>query len=104
MPDKDVQATVIELTARSIFNNIPQRYKNIYVCGGGKKNTNLINRMQIHAKREILSTESLGWMPESIEASCFAWLAAKAISRETFSLEKITGADKKGKIGSITFA
>ncbi len=71
------------------------------VCGGGALNTHLMARLQHHlAGRRVLSTEVFGLPPLQVEATAFAWLARKAMRRETGSLPTVTGAKKDEKKGT----
>ena len=110
----DVQATLCELTAQVIAHDV-QRYaaeaKQLWVCGGGALNGHLMSRLQANlqdAKRElnvpcaqVLSTEAHGLPPLQVEAAAFAWLAAKAMKRETGSLKSVTGARGARVLGAI---
>ena len=99
-----MQRTIIELTAITISNTIPDKYKKLFICGGGIKNKFLMERINIKTRRKIFSTSQLGWKPESIESACFAWLATKTLFKQKLELKDITGAKKNGINGSITFA
>ncbi len=100
--DKDVLTTVIELTALTITKDLPPESNTVYVCGGGVKNSFLIERIKKNVKGDVYSTEKIGWNPQLLEASCFAWLALKRINKEKLNLKKITGSKKPIMLGSIT--
>ena len=49
----------------------------------------------------IASTEELGIHPDWVEAMAFAWLAQRALKRETGSLPAVTGAKGSRVLGAI---
>ena len=100
---KNIQSTLIELTALTITNNIPKSCKKVYVCGGGAKNSYLLERMIKLSHCEVFSTEIIGWDPQAIEAACFAWLASKTLNYEKLDLRLITGSKNPVILGNITF-
>jgi anhydro-N-acetylmuramic acid kinase len=101
----DVQATLTELSASACAASVKQysaASKELIVCGGGAYNGHLMRRLQsllptIHVK----SSQALGLPPLQVEASAFAWLARKAILRETASLQTVTGAQGARILGAI---
>ena len=103
--DVDVQATLCEFTALSIANDLKQHApeaKQLWVCGGGAFNGHLMARLQVHVPGvQVASTEAHGLPPLQVEAAAFAWLAAKAMKRETGSLESVTGARGARVLGAI---
>ena len=100
---KDILATLIELTALTIVANIPKKIDTLYVCGGGVKNSFLLERIEKTSKCKIHSISKIGWDPQMLESACFAWLASKILNNETVDLRMITGSKKPVKLGNITF-
>ena len=101
----DVQATLCEFTAVAIAQDLkrhaPEAHQ-LWVCGGGALNGQLMSRLQAHAQGvQVASTELQGLPPLQVEAAAFAWLAAKAMKRETSSLESVTGARGARVLGAI---
>lgn len=101
----DVQATLAELTAITCAKDII-RYSNnsetVVVCGGGALNTHLMQRLQTALpKMSVVSSEAFGLPPLQVEAAAFAWLARKAIRRETASFKSVTGARGSRILGAI---
>ncbi len=101
----DVQATLTELTASACAEDV-RRYgfesKDLIVCGGGAFNGHLMARLQAHLPAmQISSSQTHGLPPLQVEATAFAWLARKAVLRETASLEKVTGARGARVLGAI---
>jgi len=101
----DVQATLCEFTALAIAQDLKHHApeaKQLWVCGGGALNGHLMLRLQSHAPGvQVASTEAHGLPPLQVEAAAFAWLAAKAIKRETGSLKSVTGARGARVLGAI---
>lgn len=102
---QDVQSTLTEFTARVCAQDV-QRYANhakeLIVCGGGALNGHLMRRLAHHLPDlQVISSEQRGLPPLQVEAAAFAWLAFKAIHRETASLPSVTGARGARVLGAI---
>lgn len=101
----DVQTTLCEFTAQAIADDLKRQApdaKQLWVCGGGALNGHLMSRLQSLAPGvQVESTEAHGLPPLQVEAAAFAWLAAKAVKRETGSLESVTGARGARVLGAI---
>ena len=102
---KDVQATLLALTATTITEDIKKRRiqpKRVAICGGGAHNNALqqVLRTQL-PDLTIVGTEALGVDPDFMEAMMFAWLADKALSHTPLDLKKITGAKSLAIFGAI---
>ena len=100
---KNIQTTLTELTALTIAKNIPKDCSKIYICGGGAKNSYLMERIQIISQRKVFTTYKIGWDPQMLEAACFAWLASKTLDKEKLDLRTITGSKRPTILGNITF-
>lgn len=104
---KDVQATLVELTAKSIANGIeqlPSTPAECFICGGGIHNYYLIKRLQQALPNcEILSTAELGVDPDYVEAVAFAWLARQSVNQQTGNLPTVTQARSKALLGGVYF-
>jgi anhydro-N-acetylmuramic acid kinase len=101
----DVQATLAELTARSVAEGIQQFASGtdeLYVCGGGAHNKDLLRRLarNLPATR-IATTTAVGLEPDWVEAVAFAWLAMRTMNNETGNLPSVTGASHKVVLGTI---
>ena len=101
----DVQATLTELTALAAAKNVKVfagNAKTLVVCGGGALNGHLMRRLQAALPSMVVaSSEAFGLPPLQVEAAAFAWLARKAIQRETASFESVTGAQGSRILGAI---
>ena len=101
----DVQATLLELTARSVANAIIQ-YANdaadVLLCGGGVHNGALIRRLRtLLQPRELSSTAVYGVDPDYLEATAFAWLARQRLLGLPGNLPAVTGARGFRVLGAI---
>jgi anhydro-N-acetylmuramic acid kinase len=102
---EDMQATLAELTARSVAKAIAKfcpGAEEVYLCGGGVHNHDLVMRITRELTgMKIASTERLGIHPDWVEAMAFAWLAQRALKRETGNLPEVTGAKGPRVLGAI---
>lgn len=102
---EDVQSTLCDLTATSIIRAINQYAENteeIYICGGGVHNKELMRRLQALTKCPVATTEPLGVHPDWVEAMAFAWLAYQYQHQLTGNLPSVTGANKSVILGNKT--
>lgn len=102
IPSEDIQATLTELTATTIADNL-NRYsaKYIWVCGGGAKNRHLMERLQSLCLTPILSTDAAGIPIDWIEACAFAWLAYRTQHHAPSNIPSVTGASEASILGAI---
>lgn len=102
LASNDVQATLVELTAITIANAVnKETSKHIWICGGGAKNTFLMDRLQNHCKARILSTDAMGIPVDWIEACAFAWFAHQTQHRQPCNIPSVTGASSESILGAI---
>ena len=101
----DVQATLCDLTAKSIsdaVSSFAKTTKQIFVCGGGVRNKSLMKRLaEMLAGCEVASTARAGLDPDWVEAAAFAWLAMRTVNGQTGNLPSVTGASHKVNLGDI---
>ena len=101
----DVQATLLELTTRTIATVAREQAGDsqaLYLCGGGARNDYLLERLQGHLPgMEVLTTTALGVDPDSMEAIAFAWLAWRCMHHQTGNLPAVTGAAGERILGAI---
>ncbi len=102
---EDIQATLLELTARSLTEAIQNhnlRQPALYLCGGGSHNQGLHQRLeQLMPGCQIDTTEALGLHPDWMEATAFAWFAMRTLNRQTSSRASVTGARGDRILGAI---
>jgi anhydro-N-acetylmuramic acid kinase len=101
----DVQATLLALTVRSVADAVhryAQNCQRLLVCGGGVHNHAL---MQMFSSTltgiKVQSTAAVGWDPDWIEATCFAWLASRTLAGLPGNLPSVTGASAPVILGAI---
>lgn len=83
------------LTACTVTRAIAQHgvgQGTIYVCGGGAKNTALLQRLQSQWPGDVQTTDALGVPAQDVEAMAFAWLAWAHHTKKTGNLPEVTGA------------
>lgn len=102
---QDVEATLAELSARSIADAIEQycpQADELYVCGGGAHNLCVIERLRRNLPRcHITTTAALGIDPDWVEAIAFAWLAKQTLDGRPGNLAAVTGAGGERVLGAI---
>lgn len=105
IPAKHVQATLCELTARSISDAIHKhapKTDEVLVCGGGVHNLALMLRLQmLLGTIRVVSTEEFGTDPDYVEAIAFAWLAKRTLERRAGNIPSVTGARHGVILGGI---
>ncbi|MDA8362897.1 MAG: anhydro-N-acetylmuramic acid kinase [Gammaproteobacteria bacterium] len=101
----DVQATLTELTARSIaqaINGSGGGADEVFVCGGGARNSELMRRLQANlGATPLRSTAELGLHPDWVEATAFAWLAHRTLEGLSGNLPSVTGARHEAVLGAV---
>ena len=101
----DVQATLLELTARTITDAIHKHAKQcqeIIVCGGGRLNSLLMARLTLlNPERTVQTSEELGIDGDAIEAAAFAYLAWLFLERRPGNVPSVTGAKGPRLLGSL---
>ncbi|MGI9324542.1 MAG: anhydro-N-acetylmuramic acid kinase [Pseudomonadales bacterium] len=101
---EQVQATLAELTARSVGQSIADYGDSpaqLFVCGGGRLNRHLLRRLRALCPMPVHSTEDVGINGDSLEAAAFAWLAHRTIEGLAGSAPSVTGAKGSRVLGAI---
>ncbi|MBK5008703.1 anhydro-N-acetylmuramic acid kinase [Pseudomonas sp. S60] len=103
--DEDVQATLLELSARSIIdslNNAQPGTHALLVCGGGARNGALMARLaQLLPQAKVASTAAYGIDPDWVEAMAFAWLAHCCLEGVAANRPSVTAARGLRILGAI---
>ncbi|HTN49448.1 MAG TPA: anhydro-N-acetylmuramic acid kinase [Burkholderiaceae bacterium] len=101
----DLQRTLTEFTARAVGSAIGRwcrEARDVIVCGGGARNTKLMQVLAATvAPRELRTSEALGIPADQVEALAFAWLARRFIRREPGSVAEATGARGPRVLGAL---
>lgn len=102
---EDVQATLLELTCRTIAQSIRQHCtgaKEVYLCGGGAHNQTLCTRLAALLPGSSVQTVNvLGVDGDYLEAMAFAWLAQQALHGKAANLPLVTGARHSCILGAV---
>lgn len=102
IPSEDIQATLTELTAVTIADNLNQiEARHIWACGGGAKNRFLMERLQALCPTPILTTDAAGIPIDWIEACAFAWFAYQTTHHIPSNIPSVTGASEAAVLGAI---
>lgn len=101
----DVQATLAMLTARTIADAV-QRWggsaKEVYVCGGGAHNHDLLRKLSgLLPRVKVATSAALGVDPDWVEALAFAWLAKRTVHADAGNIPTVTGARGPRVLGAI---
>jgi anhydro-N-acetylmuramic acid kinase len=103
--ERDVQATLLELTARSTAGALRLAgfdAQRVIVCGGGARNRALMQRLEtLFAPAPVESSDRHGLDAQQLEAVAFAWLAMQAVSQRPANLPEVTGARGPRVLGAI---
>lgn len=104
VPAADLQSTLMQLTVDTLLDglNLSGRLvEEIYVCGGGAQNTELMKRLKIASGVPVETTAVLGVDPKLVEACAFAWMAKRTLEGEPANLPSVTGASGLRVLGGI---
>lgn len=93
---EDVQATLAEMTARSVADALRRTQpdtQRLIACGGGVHNRLLMRRVGAALPGVIVESSSAhGIDPDAVEAAGFAWLAWQTLERLPGNRPEVTGA------------
>ena len=107
LDEQDVQATLAEFTAVTISDALlgaDAGIDEVYVCGGGAANTDLMRRLFRRLDpRPLGTTEELGCDPAWVEAAAFGWLAWRTLEGLTGNVPAVTGATEERILGAIFY-
>lgn len=102
---QDVQATLLQLSVRSIVQALQQHQpetRRLLVCGGGVHNQALMRALaQALPQLSVQSTAAFGIDPDTVEAMGFAWLARQTLLGRPGNLAAVTGACGPRVLGAI---
>ena len=102
----DIQATLAELTARTVANALLRVMTtlphDLLLCGGGVHNPFLVERIRTCLPGVAVSdTGQHGLHPDWVEATLFAWLARERLSDRKQDTRSITGASEPVLLGDV---
>ena len=96
---EDGAATLTEFTAEICSKKISS--SKIYICGGGRKNNYLIERIKKKISNEIEMIDILGINGDFVESQAFAYLAIRSYLKLPISFPETTGCSKPCTGGAI---
>jgi anhydro-N-acetylmuramic acid kinase len=98
---EDVQATLLELSARTITASAGTAQE-LWLCGGGVHNDALVSRIAaLLPGKPVASTAQLGLDPDWVEAAAFGWLARQTLQNQPGNLAAVTGASGPRVLGAV---
>lgn len=100
----DIQATLMELTAKSAGDAISKHltHGEVLVCGGGAHNGALLRSLQRHLPAfAVRTTADCGMDADSLEAVAFAWFARQTLNGQRIDFSPFTGASSPVIAGGI---
>lgn len=98
----DVQATLLQLTARSVATAIARHAPDacdVLVCGGGAANVALMQALQEALACPLRRTDDYGLPAQWVEAAAFGWLAWCHDVGRPAGLPEVTGARRPTVLG-----
>lgn len=102
---EDVQATLVEFSARSIAEAIRTHCglpAAVFACGGGARNPQLMAALARELpETRVRTTDTAGLDGDSLEAIAFAWLAQRTMHGLSGNLPEVTGARGERILGAI---
>ncbi len=97
--DEDIAATLLELSAKTINDELKKHnIERVIVCGGGANNAFLLERLDA---KEVITSDEAGVSSEYMEAMAFAYLAALKIHNKTVDICSVSGARENSTLGVI---
>jgi len=63
----------------------------VIVCGGGRRNLQILRELGLRVRRPIITAERAGWRGDAVEAEAFAYLAARTLKGLPISFPGTTG-------------
>ena len=99
LPPANVQATLTELTARTITQDIHNTIEEIVLCGGGVHNSYLLERIAANTPSKVSTSDDKGVSSDFMEAMLMAWLGWMHLQQHPVDLTAITGASKPSILG-----
>lgn len=101
----DIQATLVEFTARTLTDGI--RYyapyaQSLWICGGGAFNPVLMRRINMLSGLQAQGTRERGIPEDQVEALAFAWLARARLLGQAGNVPSVTGAQGERILGNLT--
>lgn len=94
LPLEDAVATLASFTVQSVvksFKNLPALPKVVYVAGGGRHNSYIMEALNKALPYPVGPVEKLDWNGDAVEAKGFAYLAVRSLLGLALTLPTTTG-------------
>jgi anhydro-N-acetylmuramic acid kinase len=91
---QDAAATLVAFTAEAVrrgFELVGERPGDLIVCGGGRRNPEIMRALSERLPCRVSDADAHGWRGDAIEAEAFAYLAARTARGLPISFPKTTG-------------
>jgi len=89
---EDGAATLAAFTVAAIAAApVPEPPRRVLVCGGGRKNLEIMARLRKAFGVPVEAVETVGWDGDALEAQCFGFLAVRSLHGLPLSLPATTG-------------
>jgi anhydro-N-acetylmuramic acid kinase len=101
---EDGAATLTAFTAETIARavaHMPCTPSRLIVCGGGRHNPVLMERLQRASNIAVERAEQAGWRGDDLEAEAFAYLAVRSLKGLPLSLPSTTGVPEPMRGGRL---
>ena len=101
---EDLQRTLLELTAVTVadaMKRIEPASDRLLLCGGGRHNTLLVDRLAALTAVPVTPTDAYGIDGDALEAGLFGWLAHCAIDGISSPIQSVTGARGDRILGAV---
>lgn len=87
----DAITTLSEFTVQAISRFLPSPLNELFVCGGGRKNCFIMERLRSQLPYPVRAIDEIGYDGDMLEAQAFAFLGARCYFGLITSFPKTTG-------------
>ena len=92
---EDGAATLAAFCAQSIARDVKDFAPDtVIICGGGRHNPAIMNMLSAHIEAKVISSETVAWDGDGLEAQAFAFLAVRSLRGLPISFPGTTGAPR----------
>ena len=99
---QDGAASLAAFCAQSIARDVKDfAPETVIICGGGRHNQAIIAMLSAHIEADIVSSESVAWDGDGLEAQAFAFLAVRSLRALPISFKGTTGISRDMSGGVI---